>query len=60
MLVLTIKEGGRLMIADDITVRVLKVNGRQVKMGIEAPKDIPVHREEIYERIKNGVEQEDK
>lgn len=51
MLILTRKVGQTLMIGDDITVTVLGVNGKQVRIGINADKDVPVHREEVYQRI---------
>ena len=51
MLILTRKVGELIMIGDDIMVKVLGVRSGQVKIGIEAPKDLPVHRHEIYERI---------
>ena len=51
MLVLTRKLGENLIIGDDITISVLGVSGKQVRLGITAPKEIAVHREEIYERI---------
>jgi len=51
MLILGRKEGEKIVIGDDITVTVTKIKGNQVQIGITAPKHIPVHREEVYERI---------
>jgi len=51
MLILTRRVGETLMIDDQVTVTVLAVKGNQVRIGINAPRDVAVHREEIYQRI---------
>ena len=52
MLILGRRVGESLIIGDDVTVTVLGINGNQVRIGVDAPRNVPVHREEIYERIK--------
>lgn len=54
MLILTRRVGEVLTIGDDMTVTVLGVKGNQVRIGVDAPRDVAVHRGEIYERIKRG------
>lgn len=53
MLILTRRVGEAVMIGDEVTVTILGVKGNQVRLGINAPKTVSVHREEIFERIKN-------
>lgn len=54
MLILTRRVGESLMVGDNVTVTVLGVKGNQVRIGVNAPKDVAVHREEIYTRIHEG------
>lgn len=56
MLILTRRVGETLMIGDSVSVTVLGVKGNQVRIGITAPKDVAVHREEIFQRIQRGDE----
>ena len=58
MLLLTRRVGETLMIGDNISVTVLGVKGNQVRIGVNAPKDVSIHREEIYQRILDEKEQE--
>lgn len=55
MLILTRRTGETVMIGENVTLTVLGVKGNQVRIGINAPKNVPVHREEIYERIKREM-----
>lgn len=54
MLILTRRVQEALMIGDDVSVTVLSIKGNQVRLGIDAPRDVEVHREEIYHRVKNA------
>jgi carbon storage regulator len=56
MLILTRRVGETLMVGDNVTVTVLGVKGNQVRIGVNAPKDVAVHREEIYDRIRKESE----
>jgi len=56
MLILTRRVGETVMIGSDVTVTVLGVKGNQVRIGVNAPRDVAVHREEIFERIKREQE----
>lgn len=57
MLILTRRVNEKLMVGDNVTVSVLSINGNQVRIGITAPRQVPVHREEIYQKIKQQASQ---
>jgi len=57
MLILTRRVGEALKIGDNIDITILSIKGNQVRIGINAPKDVPVHREEIYSRIREDSQQ---
>lgn len=59
-LVLTRKPGESIIIGDDVTITVISNGGNQVKLAIDAPNHISIHREEVYDRIQNGVKLEDR
>jgi carbon storage regulator len=59
MLVLSRKKNESIVINDDITIVVVEIRGDKVRLGVEAPKEIPVHRREVYDAIKRSQEQEE-
>lgn len=60
MLILTRKVGEALMVGDDVNITVLGVKGNQVRIGVNAPKEVAVHREEIYQRIQKEKDESNK
>jgi carbon storage regulator len=58
MLILTRKTGESLMVGNEITVTVMGVKGNQVRIGIDAPKDVEVHRQEVFDLIRQGKAEE--
>jgi carbon storage regulator len=60
MLVLSRKINEQIVIGDNVVVTIVEICGRKVRLGIEAPKEVPVHRREIYEAIHQGFRQEEK
>jgi carbon storage regulator len=52
MLILTRRVNEKLMVGDDVTVTVLSISGNQVRIGVTAPRHVPVHREEVYDKVK--------
>ena len=59
MLILSRKKDEKIVISDNVTVMVIEIRGDKVRLGIEAPKDITVHRQEIYDEIKRGRSPQD-
>ena len=60
MLVLTRKKNESIVIRDDIVIMVVEIRGDKVRLGFDAPKDVPIHRQEVYEAIKRENEQVEK
>ena len=60
MLILTRKTGESMIIGDNITVTVMGVKGNQIRVGVDAPKEVEVHREEIYQKIAQGQNRENR
>ena len=58
MLVLSRKKDEKIVIGDNITLMVIEIRGDKVRLGIDAPRDVAVHREEVYEAIKREAEQQ--
>jgi len=54
MLILTRRAGESIRLDDDILIKVFEVNGCQARIGIDAPREVKVHREEVYQNIQNG------
>ena len=52
MLIITRRPGQRIMLGDDVTLHVMEINGNNVRLGVEAPKSLPVYREEIWASVK--------
>jgi carbon storage regulator len=59
MLVLSRKKNESIIINDDITIVVVEIRGDKVRLGVEAPKEVPVHRNEVYEAIRRNQQQPD-
>ena len=57
MLILTRRAGESIMVGDEVTITVLDINGNQIRIGIDAPREITVHRKEVYERIQAEAEE---
>ena len=58
MLILTRRVGETIMVGDEVTVTVLGVKGQQIRIGVNAPREVAAHREEIYERIQRETEED--
>lgn len=59
MLVLSRKKNESIVINDDVTIVVVEIRGDKVRLGVEAPKEVPVHRKEVYDAIKRSASMED-